>query len=214
LNSPLPRRAYWLTLGALFAVALGGLAIWMLGSSRHYAGTDSVAPRAAITGIPPGGKLCVPRGLFMPAGADTVRLAVSADAPSPLELMLGTPDGSRRSRIVVPAGERDADFPVRPLRRDAPVGLCVSAPRGLAGVSGTLRVAPPALLDGAPAGGAISVWYLDPGTEREAAKLDEAAERASLFRPGFAGPAMYVVLFVVMLLVAIGGIAALVRRVP
>ena len=139
--------------------------------------------------------------------------AVGASVRPALEMQLrvaGAPSAidSRLEPAPIPANRVTAavfTIPSQPASSaEAPASICLT---GAAGVNwgGTPLPAPPsaspATVGGAPIAGRIAVWYLPAaGAQRSyLARAGEILRRAALFRPGFVGPALYVVILLLAL---------------
>jgi Predicted membrane protein (DUF2142) len=189
---------------------------------RDYnTGTDSVEVNGFVTQSSPGQPVCI-SGLLVPA--DTARLRfklISRTQERPaLHLRLaiggrtlrsGLPPlavrGSRISVAVVPIPQ----LPARPAA--TPASLCLIAD-GLVSWGGTALGSPRAVSSvtqgGAPLNARIAVWYL-PRFGAKRSYFSAAAtilRRAALFRPGWVGPWLYVL----MLLLVMPAIALLAVR--
>jgi Predicted membrane protein (DUF2142) len=184
----------------------------------YYTGTNSVEALTYIAETPAGQRVCVPNAQI-PAGTGRIRLQlISATTMRPaLRMTVTAAPGGRTRDSELPATEVPADrisaaeFPI-PKSPGTPAGgstsLCVSA-SGLVNWGGTPLPVPPSpsppTENGHAITGRIALWYLPPaGSERSyVSRAGEILSRASLFRPGFVGPWLYVL----MLLVVLPGLA-------
>lgn len=190
------------------------LAFYCLLPRDYYTGTDSVEALSYIAETPPGKPVCVP-DVQIPAATGRIRLQLtSATTLRPALQMTLTLSGSNRAidsqlgPTAVPASRvSDAEFriPVTSARSArGSSSLCVTA-QGLVNWGGTpLLPAPttdPPTVGGAPLSGRLAIWYLPPaGSQRSyLARAGKILSRASLFRPGFVGPWLYVLLLLVLL---------------
>jgi Predicted membrane protein (DUF2142) len=205
-------RRVWLAGAAVLVAALALIAWYLLRSEEHYTGTNSVGVRSLIADVPASSRLCVP-GLEVPAGTGRVQLALEwRELVRPaLRATLRTPAGVHRATvpeaILRPAGPVGVDlaFTGLPTEGDSVPGhLCVTPARGavtVAGTSGLLAGRPPPTIDGEPLTGRPAIRYLPPAGDDSTllSLIDDAARRAALFRPGWAGPWLYAALFLVLL---------------
>lgn len=200
---------------ALVAVPLVLLtAFYCLRPRDYYTGTDNVEAYTYIAETPAGEQLCVP-GLDIPAGTGQLRLQlISGTRLRPalnLALSLAGPGArtidSALAPTSVPPNRLSAavfaipTLPAHPAER--PASLCLTA-AGLVNWGGTpLPAAPdsPPTLAGHPLAGRIAIWYLPrAGAQRSyLARAGEILRRASLFRAGFVGPWLYVLILLVVL---------------
>jgi hypothetical protein len=196
---------------AIVGVLALGLIVWQLAIPRsYYAGTDSVDVSSVVANVEPGQTLCIP-GLYLPAGAAQVQLALFAQRPR-LEaavsvLAAGKTTVSRAGAATGGGNEAYIDAPI-PLRASSPASVpatvCVrplDGPVGVGGMAGLTFGSLPPRLDGAPIGARIAVWFLPPvGKQRSLfAAAGAIFSRAALFRPGFVGAWTYPVLLFVLL---------------
>lgn len=217
MTRPPGARLHLAVLGALAVVAAVIAVVWLASDSRHYAATNSAAPRDWVTAIDPGQRLCVTR-LWMPAGSNEVRMRLGTldRGNSRVSLRLSTPQGTRAaSALVTAANGEDVGFRLTPLPRDASVRLCLRTDRPLGGVAGTpflveSIVGPVAQLDGKPIPHRVSVWFLEPHERSLASELPDAVRRAALFRAGFVGSWTYVALLALLPVLWFAGLRALI----
>jgi hypothetical protein len=174
-------------------------AYYCLRPRDYYTGTNSVEADTYIAETPPGAPMCVSE-LHVPAGTARVRLQLISRTgvrpPLKLSLHFAVPG------LAAEHGERAAS-------------LCVTA-ADLVNWSGTPLPLPPTLgaatVAGQPVSGRIAVWYLPPVRSQRSylARIGKVFDRASLFRPGFVGPWLYVlILFVLLPALALAAIRCL-----
>lgn len=199
-------------------------AYYCLRPRDYYTGTNSVEADTYIAETPAGAPMCVSE-LHVPAGTARVRLQlISRTSARPaLKLTLhlagaGTFTG-RLAATAVPSNRVSGPTFTVPglaaLHGERAASLCVTA-ADLVNWGGTpLPLAPTlggATVAGRPVSGRIAVWYLPPaGSQRSyLARIGKTLDRASLFRPGFVGPWLYVlVLFVLLPALALAAIRCL-----
>ncbi len=189
-------------------------AYYCLRPRDYYTGTNSVEADAYIAETPAGAPMCV-HGLHVPAGTARVRLQmISRTSLRPqLQLSLrlagaGTLTGRLASSAVPLDRVSGPTFTVPGLLAAAhgerAASLCVKA-GDLVNWGGTPLPLPPtsggATAAGRPVSGRIAVWYLPPaGSQRSyLARIGKILDRASLFRPGFVGPWLYVLILFLLL---------------
>jgi Predicted membrane protein (DUF2142) len=194
------------------------VAFYCLRPRAYYTGTDSVEAYTYIAEVHAGEPVCVPNAQI-PAGTGRIRLQlISATTLRPsLRMRLTMLAGDRTIESAVAAttvaGNRISavEFSIPRSSLDiarGPASLCVTA-SGVVNWGGTPLVAAPSpsppTAGGHPIGGRIALWYLPPaGSQRSyVARASQILSRASLFRPGFVGPWLYVL----MLLVVLPGLA-------
>ncbi len=177
----------------------------------YYTGTDSVEVYTYVAQTPAGARVCVP-DLQIPAGTASLRLqliSLTTERPAlHLTLREGASTLSSELGPTAVASNRisAAIFSIpglaaRPGYGDASV--CLTA-GGLVNWGGTPLLAPPPqapTLQGAPLAARIALWYLPPAGARSSylARAGAILRRASLFRAGFVGPWLYVLLLLVVL---------------
>jgi len=201
------------------------VAFYCLLPRNYYTGTDSVEAYTYIAEAPAGAPVCVPNAQI-PAGTGRIRLQlVSATTERPALHMSLTMLASHRTidsalgpATVSASRISSADFPIPASSMRLARGLaslCVTA-ASLVNWGGTPLVAPPSPSPptdgGHPILGRIALWYLPPaGSQRSyLARVGEILGRASLFRPGFAGPWLYfLMLFVLLPALALASIRCL-----
>jgi hypothetical protein len=211
---PLPRlegvRAVWWPAAITGAVFLG-LIVWQLAIPRDYfTGTNSVGVRSVVANLTTRQTLCVPR-LNLPAGTGRVQLALFANRPRVLADVRVTAGGLSTSSTMTGAPGPDslayatATIPRRPeAPASVPATVCVTpldGPLALGGMIGLQGNQAPALLDGAPVGNRVSVWFLPPAGQRRSLIASAGAifRRAALFRPGVVGAWTYPFLLLAVL---------------
>jgi hypothetical protein len=190
------------------------LAYYCLRPRDYYTGTDSVEALSYIAETPPGKPACVP-AVQIPAGTGRIRLQVtSATTLRPALRMVLNVSGASRAiysdlpATAVPANRVSAPefaIPVTSARSArGSSSLCITA-QGLVNWGGTPLLPPPSTypptVAGAPVSGRLAIWYLPPaGSQRSyVSRAWKILSRASLFRPGFVGPWLYVVILLVLL---------------
>jgi Predicted membrane protein (DUF2142) len=190
-------------------------AFYCLRPRDYYTGTDNVEALTYVAETPVGEPLCVP-GLRIPAATARLRLQLlSRTRLRPalkLTLTLGGPGSHKIVRTLAPltapanrisgAVFTIPQLPPKPMER--PASLCLTA-SDVVNWGGTPLPSPPTVasptLAGKPVSGRIAVWY-EPraGTRRSyLARAGQILRRASLFRAGFVGPWLYVLLLLVVL---------------
>jgi hypothetical protein len=205
----------WRAAAAAAVPFLALIAFYCLRPREYFTGTNSVEAVAYIAEAQPGQPTCV-RGLYIPAGTARIRLQlISRTSTRPALKLTGAlgEAGGHTIEDTLPATAIPSDrisaavFTIPELGAhpsEQPASLCLTA-SGLVNWAGTpLPSAPataPASVGGRALAGRIAVWYLPPsGAERS--YLSRAAtilRRASLFRPGFVGPWLYVLILLVLL---------------
>jgi hypothetical protein len=200
---------------ALVAVPLLSLVtFYCLRPRDYYTGTNNVEVYSYIAPTPAGQPLCVP-GLEIPANTGRIRLQLmSVKNPRPSLKMALNFDGSRRvihsalPPFAVPQNHASvAEFPIRVLRSDPGrrlASVCVTA-GSVVNWGGTpltkIPASRPPTVGSTPLLGRIAVWYLpSAGSQRSyLARAGTMLRRASLFRTGFVGPWLYVVILLIVL---------------
>ena len=208
-------RRVWRAAGIAAVPLLALLAFYAVRPRPYYTGTDSVENYGYIAPTPADVPLCVP-ALRIPAGTGGLRLMLISRSTLRPQLRLtlhleGAPARTLQSTLaaaVVPASRLStANFPIAPLAGhpgERSASLCITA-GDLVNWAGTpFPVVPspsPPTVGGAPIPGRIAIWYLPPrGSERSyLARAGAILGRASLFRPAFVGPWLYVVILLVIL---------------
>jgi hypothetical protein len=189
-------------------------AFYCLRPRGYETGTNSVEALTYISQMQPGEPLCIP-GLELPAGTGRIGLQViSRTTRRPalrMALTLGDGRGELESRlapVVAPANRISAavftipELPARP--SEVPASLCVTASDVVNWGGTPLPAAPspsPPTAGGHPIAGRIFVRYL-PRAGAESSYIARAGSilrRASLFRPGFVGPWLYILILLVIL---------------
>ncbi|HEY4428057.1 MAG TPA: DUF2142 domain-containing protein [Solirubrobacteraceae bacterium] len=207
-------RRVWRTAAVVAVPLLLLLAFYLLHPRDYYTGTDNVEVYSFISPTPAGKPLCVP-GLELPAGTGRIRLQLmSPTAVRPALRMALTFDG--RTRVIgsalgpvalPPSRLSTVDFRIPELKAD-PGGrlatVCVTA-AGVVNWGGTpltkIPASRPPTVGGIPLLGRIAVWYLPPAGAKRSylSRIGSTLRRASLFRPGFIGPWLYVLILLVVL---------------
>jgi hypothetical protein len=200
---------------ALTAVPLIGLlAFYCLRPHDYYTGTNNVEIYTYVVQTPIGQPVCV-GGLQIPAETGRIRLGlISLGGVRPTLRMSLRYEGTRRPirsvipPVAVPANHISAaDFtipvaPAHPSQRAA--SLCLRA-ADVVNWGGTplprVPSSDPPTAGGRPLLGRIAVWYLPrAGAKRSyLAEAGKILDRASLFRTGFVGPWLYVLILLVVL---------------
>jgi hypothetical protein len=185
------------------------LAYYCLLPRDYYTGTDNVEAYTYVVETPRGEPVCVP-GLELPAQTARIRLQlISQTSVRPtLRLALRTAGATATSTLapttVAASRISAAIFPIRETHSARAASICLTAD-GVVNWSGTPLVVPPTpsppTLSGQPIAARVAVWYLPrSGSQRSyLARAGKILERASLFRPGFVGPWLYVLLLLVLL---------------
>jgi hypothetical protein len=212
-------------------ILVGGLLGGLLAFSDRQvrlAGTNSVGPKDRVARLAPGQRLCV-RDLRVPRGAGAVSLYLGTGGlpPARVDLTLDTTGGPVRTaaRAVGPAGE--VAFP---LPRDVwpgPARLCLRPRGGLERVLGTpsnpfigvnylprladVGLRPNATVDGRPVPDLVAVRFPERRPATRLARLDDAARRATVFKPGWVGTWTFGALLVLVPLLWAAGLATLWR---
>jgi hypothetical protein len=218
-------RRVWRAAAIVALPCVGLIAFYCLRPRDYYTGTNSVEAYTYVIQTPTGQPVCVP-GLELPAGTGRIRLQViSIGAIRPvLKMALSFGGGGRTihsalAPVPVPASHiSTADFPIptlppHPAERAA--SMCLTAADVVNWGGTPLPTVPsfaPATAGGHPLVGRIAVWYLPPaGAQRSyLAQAGKILHRASLFRPGFAGSWLYVlILLVVLPALALGSVRCL-----
>jgi hypothetical protein len=188
-------------------------AFYCLRPRDYFTGTDSVEADTYIAETPTGAPMCV-NGLSVPSGTERVRLQLVSRTTTRPRLKLVVRLGgsqvltSTLGSSTVPANRvSGAIFTVPGLAAhggEPRASLCLTA-ADVVNWGGTPLPAPPssnrATVAGRPVSGKIAVWYLPRvGSQRSyLARVGKILDRASLFRPGFVGPWLYVLLLAVLL---------------
>jgi Predicted membrane protein (DUF2142) len=206
-------RRVWLAGAAVLAGSLVLILFHLFTDESPYTGTNSVGVRSLVAEVPAGARVCIPE-LEVPEGTGRVQLAMQWGPPLRPAMRATLRAGGEIHRATVPPALVTAPaapvgvnlaFPRLNVDGDsAPGRLCltpVDRPVSLAGMSGLLVGRQPGEIDGEPLTGRITVRYLAPAGEDASlfSQLDEAVERAALFRPGPVGPWLYVAIFLVLL---------------
>ena len=201
-----PRVWRWAALVAVPLVAL--ISVHLIQPRDYNTGTDSVEVHGYVAVAQAREPVCVP-GLLVPAGTARLRFKVMSTAQRRPALHLALQLGGRTIHSdlspVVVRGSRvsSAVFSIPQLaaRPSAtPATACLTAD-GVVSLGGTALPSPPGIgpptVGGVPISARIAVWYLPPRGARQS--YVEAAgailARASLFRPGWVGPWLYVLMF-------------------
>jgi hypothetical protein len=199
------RRVWLWALVALVPLA-GVLGYELLKQRVYYTGTNSVVVNSLVVGVQAHQTLCMPR-TDIPAGTAQVELAAGAPGPRPAIKLSITEAGKAIASGRLPAG------PPQPLQGIIVPLAHTIASRGVGsvclrtGAGGPLQLGGTAqltaeevspTLDGQPIGNRVSLWFFPrPGATRSlVASWPDVMRRVALFRPGFAAPAFYWVLFV------------------
>ncbi len=196
--------------GAVVAV------LWLLHPAERLSGTDSVEPAAYVTNVAPRQRLCV-RDLLVPAGADRISFAL---APTPgtqvrVTMRLRTAAGLDATSVQTVTQQAEVRFPIPRSPRSHGGTACLRttglvAVTGHAGVPATVR--PQVFLQGKPlTTGLVSVWFWDSHKRTLASVLPAAARHASVFRAGFVGPWIYLVMALLLPLLWFAWLRTLVR---
>jgi Predicted membrane protein (DUF2142) len=204
----------WLTAAVAAVPLLALVAFCCLLPRDYYTGTNNVEAYTYIVETPAGEQVCVP-GLQIPAGTARIRLLlISRTRLRPALTMTLTIDGRRGTfesalgPVPVPGNRiSPAVFAVpalAALRTERPASLCLTA-ADVVNWGGTPLARVPAVdpptAGGRPLAGRIAVWYLPrAGAQRSyLARAGATLRRASLFRAGFVGPWLYVLILLVVL---------------
>jgi Predicted membrane protein (DUF2142) len=197
---------------AIFALPLVLLVCFYCVRPRDYdTGTDSVEVHGYVAPAPVRQPVCVP-GLQLPAGTARLRFRLSSRTQERPALHLALQIGGRtlhsdlrpvvRGSRISTAVFAIPQLPARP--SVTPASVCLTAD-DVVSWGGTQLPAPPAAspptLRGVPLSARIAVWYLPrPGAQDSYLSAAGAIlRRASLFRPWWVGPWLYVLLLVVVL---------------
>lgn len=181
----------------------------------YFTGTNSVETYTYIAESPAGAQLCVP-GLEIPAHTRRLQLqVVSRTTLRPAMRLVLRSEGplaraieSRIAAVPVPLSRAsDAIFAIPKLAiagGEQPASICITASDRVNWGGTPLPAAPPRAaptLDGRPVAGRISVWYLPAAGSRQSylSRTGAIFHRAALFRPGFIGPWLYVLIVFVVL---------------
>jgi 4-amino-4-deoxy-L-arabinose transferase-like glycosyltransferase len=213
-------------------------AFYCLRPVDYYTGTNNVEADAYIAETAAGAQMCV-HGLHIPSGTGRVRLQlISRTRERPrlkLALTLASASAQASSPVRSPKPARPIEGELAPAPVPASrVSVAVFALPHLAGLHGEQRASlcvrsadlvnwagtplpavpanDPATVGGRPVGGRIAVWYLprSGGQRSYLSGLGSILARASLFRPGFVGPWLYVLLlFALLPLLALGAVRCL-----
>ncbi|MCW3068826.1 MAG: hypothetical protein JWL67_1451 [Solirubrobacterales bacterium] len=188
-------------------------AFYCLRPQDYYTGTNNVEVYTYVNQTPAGQRVCVP-GLEIPANTARIRLQlISLTSPRPaMKMALAYADGHVVRSFLPPVGVPPnhisfADFRI-PLVPAHPAGrkgtVCITA-ADVVNWGGTplpkVPASAPPTAGGRPLLGRVAVWYL-PRIGAQHSYLAQAGtilRRASLFRPGFVGPWLYVVILLVVL---------------
>jgi Predicted membrane protein (DUF2142) len=178
----------------------------------YNTGTDSVEVHGYVARAGPDEVVCVP-GLLVPAGTARVRLRVFSftyERPSlHLALEFGTTTvrsnlgrlrlrGNHASSAVFSIPQQPAEAPPAGAR------ACLTADESVSWGGTHLAASPttsPATVANRPLSARIAIWYLPPAGAKQS-YLSAAwtiLHRASLFRPGWIGPWLYVVMLLLVL---------------
>ncbi len=201
-------RAAVLAAVPLFALA----AFYCLRPRDYYTGTNNVEAYTYVIQTPAGAPVCVP-GLHIPAGTGRLRLQLISQTRVRPALKMALTTGGPHQRtvagalgpLVVPANRISAAvFTIPALPAAERASLCLTA-AGVVNWGGTPLLAVPSpdppTASGRPLAARIAVWYL-PAAGAQRSYLSRAGpilRRASLFRPGFVGPWLYVLILLVLL---------------
>ena len=201
-------RRIWLTAAAVLGAGAIVVLIALFLPRDYYTGTNSVRTRSYEVELTRGDELCV-RGLNVPAGTGRVQLqADTGGGPHPA-LTGRLRSGGQTSPPVRVAGRpepgpRKVSFavPRRPGSPESARGdFCVRAEgKVFFGGMGDVQAGDTLpTVNGKPVPDRVAVWFLPPAGEKRSliSHFGEIVERASLFRPGFAGPAFYWLLLLV-----------------
>ena len=204
----------WRAAAVVAAPLVAVIVAWCLVPREYFTGTDSVEAQTYIAEAPAGKPLCV-ADLRIPAGTGRIRLQLTtATTLRPaLRMALTLPGSSRAIDSVLGATTvsasrvSTADFAIPVTTARSARGsssLCVTA-AGLVNWGGTPLLPPPSsfppTVGGSPISGRIALWYLPPaGSQRSyLSRAGKILSRASLFRPGFVGVWLYVLILLVLL---------------
>jgi Predicted membrane protein (DUF2142) len=205
-------RRVW-QIAALCAVPLALLIGFYCLQERNYnTGTDNVEVHGYVARATAGQPVCI-GGLLIPAGTARVRFRVLTRARQrpPLHMTLelfGRVVHSNLSPVPEKGGRATSavfaipELPAHPSASQASV--CLTAD-GTVSYGGTALPAPPVsfppTVGGTPVSARIAVWYLPPRGVKQSYLSAASAilGRASLFRPGWVGPWLYVLLLLAVL---------------
>jgi hypothetical protein len=207
-------------------VVLGGLLAGLLAfsdSKVRLAGTNSVGAKDRVAELEAGQRLCV-RDLRLPAGARAVSLVLSArgGGPARVRLTLFAPARTVRSSATV-STRGEAVFPLPAGLRPGPARVCLRPEGALDQVLGTpsrpfvgvnyepgladLPWRPNATIGSYPLPSLVAVRFREDRATTRLSRLDDAARRASVFRPGWVRPWTYALLLVAIPLLWVAGLA-------
>jgi 4-amino-4-deoxy-L-arabinose transferase-like glycosyltransferase len=177
---------------------------------NYYTGTNSVGVRSIVATVNSGQSLCVP-GITLPAGTGAVQFSYGAAGQAPRLFVTASLGGH-----VVARGQFASRPPLPPGRVTVPLSPAVAAAR--TGQVGTVCVAvqaggpaqfagfatlpssqPAPTVGGRPIASDVALWFL-PAAGRRLSVVQawpRIMRRLALFRPGFATPVFYWLLFVV-----------------
>lgn len=203
---PGDRRVWIAALAAL--LPLVAVLAYEVGKQRsYYTGTNSVVVNSLVVGVPPGHQLCMPR-TDIPAGTAQVEIAAAAPGPRPAIAVSISAAGRSVASGRFPAG------PPQPLQGIfVPLGTTIAhgavgsvcirttggGPLQLGGTAQLTAEETPPTLDGQPLGNRVALWFLPRrgATRSLLQSWPDVMRRVALFRPGFATPAFYWLMYVV-----------------
>jgi hypothetical protein len=204
-------RRVWRTAAIVIVPIVLLIAFYCVRSRDYYTGTNNVELYSYVVRMPAGQPLCVP-GLEIPANTGRIRLQLLSPTGRPTSIRMALALAGGRTLesvapVAVPANHAYApvfSIPVLPshpsLRR---ASLCLISADvvewGGTPLTNVPASAPPTAA-GHPLPARIAVWYLPHAGARHS-YLEAAGsilQRASLFRPGFIGPWLYVLILLVV----------------
>lgn len=196
----------WRAAGLVVGVAGIVLLIALLQPREHFLGSNSVAARDYVVGVPAGQRMCV-RDIRVPAGTQRIRWGIDTqNAPRiPVDMTVRVHGGPTLTGAIVRSettGFHKVDIPMdAPVPGGAPfrfADLCL-APKGPSGqifVWGRTQpdiTSKPIELGKQRIPNRVALWFLPLAHEKRSilSQLPQLFSRASLFRPGFYGPWLF-----------------------
>lgn len=204
-------RRVWLLAAALGVPLAIAVVVYCAVPRTYLTGTDSAEVLTFIAEAHPREQLCIP-DLRLPANTGRVQLQLITATTHRPKLEMALRAGGRAihstlaPRTVGASRISNADFPIpttpaTPESRSASVCVKATATVNWGGTPFAYVPPNPAKFGGHDVLGRIAVWYLPPRGVRSSyfARAGAILKRAALFRPGFAGPAFYVFMLLVLL---------------
>jgi hypothetical protein len=178
----------------------------VLKQRQYYTGTNSVETRSLVVTAMAHDVVCVP-DTEIPGGTDQVQFEYGTTGPRPpmavsiaaggRQIASGQASGASTVGLALVTIPLTAPLPAKPANRLGSVCLTVDGAVQLGGMAGLRSNETSPTLNGKPFGSRVSIWFLpQPGRTRSLVdSWPDVMRRVALFRPGFASPLFYWLLF-------------------